>query len=789
MTKTFLINSTECYRDAEYKAKKYFETLNGYLETNEHLFQLLKDFHVWKKNHVNHSFFTFFSQKNGKPREEDYKKYIKWLDSSGKLDNYLDRSVSYIFMRDLGQALDSKEITDKIQRTVNKVKTHLLSVKDKNDFTYSMSSLYRWAQKEGIETTFIWLIYKLDRVKSNIPQGIDAEHAQRKLIKLIAGVVMHALLEMPSEISVEERRRKLDEAVRLGYSYGLTYPFIDDLLDSQVLSEVERQQYTDLLRTIILTGSVPEFTYWDGENLDLFQFIYTELREGFEYIKAYQSSDTLQPFFEESYVFFHSQDVDRKRGLTVSTYTNEELYVPVILKSASSRLIVKTLLGSNDDRGFNKRTFYYGIYNQLSDDFTDMFDDLKNGVVTPYTYYLTHCEKRTDLVNPFELYWVVIFYLIHHVYQSDEKACEVILDRAINGLKRLKKRVGLEKYEEIMDLFSPKNIDFNQMIQKMVRKAEDVEFFDKLLRDQITTILKKEKQEKDEFLSTIHSVRNEINSYLRIQDEQLVPFLDERITNAANYSLEGDGKRLRPIITWMMGVNEFGLDRKAIIPLLKSLEYMHTASLIFDDLPSQDDAGLRRGRQTLHQVYSFAIAELTGLFLTQKAVKEQASLEDFNPTLALKLIQYSAQVTQDMCKGQAMDIDSKGKPLNMEQLNTMSHYKTGIGFEASLIAPAILANLDESFMNALKTYALHAGIAFQIKDDLLDVEGIHSTLGKPAGIDGKNNNSTFVTVLGEEEARKVMWDHYCHAMEALNKIPMQTTFLKHLLSYIINRKF
>ncbi|MEQ6390973.1 polyprenyl synthetase family protein [Bacillaceae bacterium S4-13-58] len=164
----------------------------------------------------------------------------------------------------------------------------------------------------------------------------------------------------------------------------------------------------------------------------------------------------------------------------------------------------------------------------------------------------------------------------------------------------------------------------------------------------------------------------------------------------------------------MMGVKELGLDRKAIVPLLKSLEYMHTASLIFVDLPSQDNAGLRRGRKTLQEVYSFAIAELTGLFLTQKAVKEQATLDTFDPKVVLKLIQYSAQVTQDMYKGQAMDLESKGKSLNIEQLNTMPHYKTGVAFEASIIHPLILAELDKPTMEALKNFTRHAGIAFQI---------------------------------------------------------------------------
>jgi len=123
----------------------------------------------------------------------------------------------------------------------------------------------------------------------------------------------------------------------------------------------------------------------------------------------------------------------------------------------------------------------------------------------------------------------------------------------------------------------------------------------------------------------------------------------------------------------------------------------------------------------------------------------------------------------------------------LEQLNTVSFYKTGIAFEASLIMPAILAHAEEYEMEALKLFARHAGIAFQIKDDLLDVEGDSNLLGKSIGKDAENNNSTFVSVLGVEGARKAMWEHYCCAMEVLQKVPRNITFLKHLLNYIVNR--
>ena len=148
-------------------------------------------------------------------------------------------------------------------------------------------------------------------------------------------------------------------------------------------------------------------------------------------------------------------------------------------------------------------------------------------------------------------------------------------------------------------------------------------------------------------------------------------------------------------------------------------------------------------------------------------MEEQASLDGFASKTVLELIQYTAQKTADMCKGQAMDLQSKGEPLTLEQLNTMCFYKTGIAFEASLIMPAILAHAREQEIEALKRFAYHAGIAFQIKDDLLDVEGNQSTLGKPIGKDAENNQSNFVSILGRRVPKKqcgnttvMPWKHY-----------------------------
>ncbi|WP_087972100.1 polyprenyl synthetase family protein [Oceanobacillus rekensis] len=791
MSEKLLIDADRCYLLAEQKAADYFKLLSIELKGKSYAKNLTRDIQKWKHHHIHQpSLFSFLSRRRGKVDALGYRPYIQWLNSSGKLDNYLDRSISYIFMRDLGKALDDPNTQNRIEQVVASLKSHLTqSTANQGDMneTFSMAGLYRIAQKEGIESAMIWVMDKLKIVAAHIPIGMDADEAQRKLIKIIAGVLMHELEELSDEQSLEVRSKQLDKAIRLGYSYGLTYPFIDDLLDSGVLSVEEKERYSNLIRTALTTGNVPELEGWTGDNAELIHYIHGELKSAFMYIKTHQLPETLQSFFEQSYIFFHSQEKDRVKDLSNANYTNEELYIPIILKSAASRLIVRTVIRAPEDNEFEDLTFYYGIYNQLADDFADMFDDMKAGAVTPYTYYLTYRKNRKDLINPYELYWTVISHLIHEVYRSDTKTCEVILNRAINGLKRFKEKQGTNKYNEVMDKFASFNPNFNRLIQQMVRKADDVDFFDKLLRDHIISNLKNNRKEQEEFLGTVESVYHQINSVLPIYNSNHDTSIKVPLNDAANYSLEGDGKRIRPIMAWFMSVHVYGLDKTKIIPLLKSLEYMHTASLIFDDLPSQDNASMRRGRPTLHEVYNSATAELTGLFLTQKAYEEQASLTSFDAKRVLQLIHYSAQAAADMCMGQTMDLDSKGKQLTLDQLNTMCFYKTGLAFEASLMMPAIIAGAEKSEMEALKKLAYHMGIAFQIKDDLLDVEGDLESLGKIPLKDLENNRATFVSILGVEGARIEMWEHYCFGMEVLQEMPTSISFLKHFMNYIVNR--
>ncbi|WP_270167652.1 polyprenyl synthetase family protein [Paenibacillus sp. SYP-B4298] len=790
MNEDYHIDPDPCYEQAAHKAGQYFAILLKLAESGGYASVLTEHLRQWQHKHIRR--FPWLSLFSRPPQEQGGNSghYINWLERTGRLDGYLERSVSYMYMRDLGQAVDDPKTQKRIRGMSARVKQRLLSTQSGGLDMLNMAGIYRWAQSEGVESAAMWLISKLHTVAAHIPEQMNAEHAQRKLIKIVFGVVLHAMEEMEEGLEPRERAERISQAIRLGYSYGLTYPFIDDLLDAKVLNVEEKARYSRLIRAALLRGTVPELELenWSDSNRQLVHYVHGELREAFEYIKEQQPAGKRTVFFEQSYVFFHSQELDRVKSLSNPGYTNEELFIPVILKSASSRLVARSVLGTVEEEGFESRTFYYGIYNQLADDFADLDADLEDGAVTPYTYYLTHHDRRPDLLNPFELYWTVVCHLIQHVYKGDTGAREVILDRAINGLKRFKARLGDTAYARRMRLLAPDAPAFNRLVQRMVRRADDVEFLDKLLRDQLAGQLKQDRQHQQLFHETVRKARDQINRMLPLDRPADLPHLEEPLTMAANYSLASGGKRLRPVLTWVVGVQEYGLAAEQLTPLLRSLEYMHTASLIFDDLPTQDNASIRRGQATLHLVHDSATAELTGLLLMQRAVQEQASLQSFDPGAVLALMKYSAQRAEDLCRGQAMDLGSKGKRLTLEQLNTLCYYKTGIAFEAALIMPALLAKASSQQLDALKSYAYHAGIAFQIKDDLLDTEGDGAMLGKPVGQDASNDRSTFVTVLGLDGARRQMWEHYCQAMEALRRFPQRSGFLTQALHYMVHRE-
>ena len=260
------------------------------------------------------------------------------------------------------------------------------------------------------------------------------------------------------------------------------------------------------------------------------------------------------------------------------------------------------------------------------------------------------------------------------------------------------------------------------------------------------------------------------------------------IYDAASYSLNVGGKRIRPILFMLVYFMYKGED-KEIIDMAAAIEMIHTYSLIHDDLPCMDNDDLRRGKPTNHKVYGENIAVLAGDALLNEAM---ILLMDFSikhgkdALVAAREIAYAAGA-DGMIGGQVVDIINEGKKISKEELNYMHLKKTGELIRASIVAGAILAEADKSEIDLLNKFGMNLGLAFQIKDDILDVTGDVEKLGKNTLADV--NKSNFITMYGLEECKVMCEDLTAECITILDKISVNTDILKELTIELLKRDF
>jgi geranylgeranyl diphosphate synthase type II len=244
----------------------------------------------------------------------------------------------------------------------------------------------------------------------------------------------------------------------------------------------------------------------------------------------------------------------------------------------------------------------------------------------------------------------------------------------------------------------------------------------------------------------------------------------ENLSKAMLYSLEAGGKRIRPLLLFAV-IESFGKDPKLGLDTAAAIEMVHTYSLIHDDLPSMDDDDLRRGKLTNHKVFGEATAILAGDALLTLSFNLLANIpEQYTPAkVKLSLIRGLSQAAGavGMVGGQAADMEGEGKQLTLEELEYIHVNKTGKLLEYSIIAGAEIADGSEVQKEVLTRFAYHIGLAFQIRDDILDLEGNEELIGKPVGSDTENQKSTYPALLGLDGAKESLQFHIQSAKQAL----------------------
>lgn len=262
------------------------------------------------------------------------------------------------------------------------------------------------------------------------------------------------------------------------------------------------------------------------------------------------------------------------------------------------------------------------------------------------------------------------------------------------------------------------------------------------------------------------------------------------LCEAMNYSVAVGGKRLRPMIL-LEAYKMFGGKDDAAQPFAAALEMIHTYSLVHDDLPAMDNDMYRRGQLTTHAKYGEAMGVLAGDGLLNYAFEVMSDAvceQGANAAKAMQIIAKKAGV-RGMIAGQTVDLLWTGKPQTKELLDYINERKTAALLCAALMAGAALAGADEGELILLETVGVYVGLAFQIKDDILDVIGDESKLGKPLHSDEKNEKSTYVTLIGIEEAEKTVKEFSKRAVELLDLLLHENPFLKELLLSLITREY
>jgi farnesyl diphosphate synthase len=266
--------------------------------------------------------------------------------------------------------------------------------------------------------------------------------------------------------------------------------------------------------------------------------------------------------------------------------------------------------------------------------------------------------------------------------------------------------------------------------------------------------------------------------------------IEQRLFEAMRYSTMGDGKRLRPFLV-MASAGLFRVSRTSALRVAAAIEMVHTYSLIHDDLPAMDNDDLRRGKPSCHKQFDEATAILAGDALLTQAFEVLVDEETHpDPRVCTQLVRAMARAAgpHGMVGGQMIDLAGEGQNLSEAQVTHLHLLKTGRMFAFACEAGAILGKAPTSMRMGLRAYAHDMGLAFQIKDDLLDVEASSADLGKTAGKDVEQEKSTFVKLLGLDQAREQAQMLCDQAIDHLDVFDDEAESLRAVARFVINRQ-
>ena len=297
-------------------------------------------------------------------------------------------------------------------------------------------------------------------------------------------------------------------------------------------------------------------------------------------------------------------------------------------------------------------------------------------------------------------------------------------------------------------------------------------------------------EHSENFKAVLEEKTREAESIIAVYLPKEEGFAKE-LAKAMNYSMTAGGKRLRPLLL-QESFRLFGGTGEAVKPFMAAMEMIHTHSLIHDDLPALDNDEYRRGPRPTHILYGEAMAILAGDALLNYAYETAVrafEIEPGNPAIgkALRILTKKTGI-YGMLGGQCVDVEAAGREISREKLDFIYCLKTSALIEASMMVGAALAGASEAEIKVIEDSARDIGLAFQIRDDILDVTSTTDELGKSVFSDEKNDKTTYVTIEGIEKAKSDVEEISKRAVSALQSLDRKNDVLEELVLMLVNRK-
>ncbi|CAF3904709.1 unnamed protein product [Rotaria sp. Silwood2] len=682
-----------------------------------------------------------------------------------------------------------------------------------------------------------WLLEQWHDVLRTMPMLLTQAGAFSRLVRTTFGIglihlgkcaeimVTSGCLPMNAELMNEH----IFYALQTGFYFGIAYAVVDCLQDEiHNLNHVPLHQFITVDnhnkdKPLTSTETIDKCLHimeqlLSGKNFDRSQLPRTPftsmLIESFDNLLILtDSNNTVYGSFNELALLLRSQRMDKKE--MDQYYDDEQLYLGSVLKSHFTYTCTTYLGDMSSAREDSDRLWIMPFLGQLTDDCRDFNDDIKSKTVTPFTYYASLTRRKESfahhLLNPFYTF----LNLCSDIYLSSNRDSQTgaFLGRRIARTLRAVVVTGDEtSFLQFLNIFCMDNrflYDYcwNKLRKQFPLVTDPEKTFFRALDASSMKYARTNRKLETYVCENLMKIENALN-ILPLHSQGEIIFEEELLISAMNYSVKVGGKRLRPLLMLMVA-DLYNIEATRILPLICGIEYLHTSSLIFDDLPAQDNSDLRRGQPSLHKTiinndipYNLCegraqLAAVDLISISMGLINNGLIKNGFSTLAVNRVVSEISMLMHDLCIGQMMDLRAARVGIEQEnrvldKIDRIAWFKTGKTIEVVMITPVILAKppSDEQTieLSRIRELSRLMGILFQMRDDLLDVEG-SDAIGKPTSLDIKNNTVTYRSVLGVDGTRQRLQKFLTQTLQLVDECwPTGSETIKDVIKYIVNRK-